>query len=143
VETPTDQPAPADGETTLPVPRGSARPRDEQSGAAGSSPPRPPSDTRRKRPSEGRYAGWRDGLEREFCAHAERLLPTTFPVASHTGVATIAMAVVARRSSALLLCTYSHCGAHAWPDGEIVEVAVSTNPALDELCEGDSRHNSE
>jgi len=53
--------------------------------------------------------------------HAETLLPSIFPVESHGGAATIPYIVVDRRASALLLCTFSHCGAHVWPDGEIVE----------------------
>jgi hypothetical protein len=55
-----------------------------------------------------------------YCARAAHGLPATFPVASHAGAATIAATVVARRADALLLCTFSHCGSHAWPDGEIV-----------------------
>jgi hypothetical protein len=35
-------------------------------------------------------------------------------------VAIIAPAVVARRPDVHLLCTFSHCGAHVWPDGEVV-----------------------
>jgi hypothetical protein len=83
--------------------------------------PRPPGEGRRKRPTEGRYAGWGDGIAREFCARAAHVLPTTFPVASHGGVAIIAPAVVARRPDAHLLCTFSHCGAHVWPDGEVAD----------------------
>lgn len=84
---------------------------------------RPAPEGRRKRPAEQRYAGWGDGLHRAFCALATHALPTTFPVASHTGVATIAPAVVARRPDALLLCTFTHCGPHVWPDGEVVDDA--------------------
>jgi hypothetical protein len=69
----------------------------------------------------GRYVGWGDELDREYCARAEWFLPTTFPVASHSGVASMPMAVVARRDGALLMCSFSHCGAHVWPDGERVE----------------------
>ena len=85
--------------------------------------PRQSSEGRRKRPAESRYAGWGDAIERAFCARAEHALPATFPVASHTGLATIAPAIVARRPDALLLCTFSHCGAHVWPDGEVVDDA--------------------
>lgn len=83
--------------------------------------PRPATEGKRKRPTESRYTGWGDGIDREFCARAEHGLPATFPVASHVGMATIAPAVVARRTDALLLCTFSHCGAHVWPDGEVVD----------------------
>lgn len=99
------------------------RPRPEPGHSAAGSPPRAAPDGRRKRPAEGRYTGWGDGLDRVACARAERILPTSFPVASHPGAATIAMAIVARRPDALLLCGFSHCGAHVWPDGEIVEDA--------------------
>ena len=91
---------------------------------------RPAPESRRKRPTEGRYAGWGDGVDRAFCARAEHGLPATFPVASHAGMATIAPAVVARRPDTLLLCTYSHCGAHVWPDGEVVEDAQGDGVAL-------------
>jgi hypothetical protein len=44
------------------------------------------------------------------------------------------MVVVARRDDALLLCSFSHCGAHAWPDGEVVaELTGETmKPSVDE-----------
>ncbi len=127
-----ERPPTSDAESKPPERRGSARSRGEQSGPLAGAPPRSAADTRRKRPAEGRYTGWRDGLDREFCATAERFLPATFPVSSHAGVATIAMAVVARRADALLVCTFSHCGAHAWPDGEIVEEHAATNQAVAE-----------
>ena len=82
--------------------------------------PRPPGEGRRKRPAESRYAGWGDGIDREFCARAEHFIPATFPVASHSGAATIGAAVVARRPGAYLLCSFSHCGAHVWPDGDVM-----------------------
>ena len=104
-----------DASSERPPPRADGGKAPERKGA-----PRPPSEGRRKRPIEGRYAGWGDGIAREFCARAAHVLPTTFPVASHGGVAIIAPAVVARRSDVLLLCTFSHCGAHVWPDGEVV-----------------------
>ncbi len=83
--------------------------------------PRSASEGRRKRSVEARYAGWGDGVDREFCARAVQLLPLTFPVASHAGAATIPTVVVARRPDALLVCTFSHCGAHVWPDGQSVD----------------------
>jgi hypothetical protein len=86
-------------------------------------PPRPPTEGKRKRSTESRYIGWGDGVDREVCARAAHVLPVTFPVASHGGAATIAATVVARRADALLLCTFSHCGAHVWPDGEVVDDA--------------------
>jgi hypothetical protein len=82
---------------------------------------RPAPEGRRKRPAESRYASWGDGIDRLYCGRAAHGLPAAFPVASHTGLATIAPAVVARRPDALLLCTFSHCGAHVWPDGEAVD----------------------
>ena len=85
--------------------------------------PRPPGEGRRKRPAENRYASWGDGINRAICARAEHGLPSAFPVASHAGLATIAPAVVARRPDTLLLCNFSHCGTHEWPDGELVEDA--------------------
>ena len=50
-----------------------------------------------------------------------QILPETFPVESHAGAATIAATIVARRPGSLLLCTFSHHGPHAWPDGEVVD----------------------
>jgi hypothetical protein len=88
-------------------------------------------DSRRKR-SNARYVGWGDGLSREYCDRMSHLLPRAFPVAAHGGAATIRAAVVARRPGALLLCTYDHCGAHVWPDGDIVsddEATSSEAPA--------------
>lgn len=83
---------------------------------------------RRKRPN-ARYVGWGDGFSREYCDRMSHSLPSTFPVASHSGAATIRAAVVARRADAYLLCTYDHCGPHVWPDGDVVrddiEVEVS------------------
>jgi hypothetical protein len=122
----------------LPERKGSPRPR----GASGSSgnAPRPSDESRRKRTNERRYVAWGDGVERASCARAASLLPLTFPVASHPGVATIAVVVVARRVDAMLLCDYSHDDAHLWPDGEEVEVggessAVSPQSAV---ADGDS-----
>lgn len=77
-------------------------------------------EPRRKRGSEQRYAGFGDEIERAFCTQALHALPTAFPVASHSGAATIPRTVVARREHAILLCTYAHCGPHVWPDGEVV-----------------------
>ncbi|MBA3449871.1 MAG: hypothetical protein H0T18_01515 [Chloroflexia bacterium] len=124
-----EHPPTGDTGRQMPERRGSSGPRDERAAPAAGAPPRPAADTRRKRSADGRYSGWRDSLDREYCAHAELVLPATFPVASHVGVATIAMAVVARRDGALLLCNYSHCGMHAWPDGEVVGVDVTPNQA--------------
>ena len=45
----------------------------------------------------------------------------SFPVESHGGAATIAPAIVARRTDAVLLCTFTHHGPHEWPDGEAAE----------------------
>jgi hypothetical protein len=78
-------------------------------------------DNRRRRTNEQRFAGWGDGVDRAYCARAAHLLPSTFPVASHSGAVTIPMTVVARRPDAILLCTYTHFGPHVWPDGETVD----------------------
>lgn len=83
--------------------------------------PRPATEGKRKRPAESRLTGWGDGINREFCTRAEHVLPATFPVASHGGSATIAATVVARRTNTILLCTFSHCGPHVWPDGNVVD----------------------
>ena len=107
------------GETSgrLPERNGPARPRGA-GGFAGNM-PRPSDESRRKRTSERRYVAWGDGVERASCARATFLLPQTFPVASHPGVATIPAVVVARRAEAVLLCDFSHDGDHVWPDGEV------------------------
>ena len=110
-----------------------ARQRGEPSNVPGGSPGRPPQDTRRKRGNEQRYAGWGDEIERANCARAAQSLPETFPVASHGGVATIAATNVARRPDALLLCTFSHHGPHAWPDGELVDDGPAMPPATGEI----------
>lgn len=99
---------------------GSSRGRGHAGSAVAGNPPRPPQEPRRRRNNEGRFAGFGDGIERAFCARAERFLPRAFPVESHAGAATILQTIVARRPGALLLCTFSHCGEHVWPDGEVV-----------------------
>ena len=114
-------------------PQGSSRQRGDPSNVPGGSPGRPPQDTRRKRGSEQRYAGWGDGIERMYCARAEHSLPETFPVASHAGAATISPTIVARRPDGFLLCTFSHYGPHLWPDGELVDDGPSTAPATGEM----------
>jgi hypothetical protein len=113
--------------------QGSSRQRGDPSNVPGGSPGRPPQDTRRKRGSEQRYAGWGDGIERMYCARAEQFLPETFPVASHAGAATISPTIVARRPDGLLLCTFSHHGPHLWPDGELVDDGPATVPATGEM----------
>ncbi|HEX2280755.1 MAG TPA: hypothetical protein VHG52_03230, partial [Thermomicrobiales bacterium] len=112
-----------------------SRQRAEPHNVPRSSPGRPPPDNRRKRANEQRYAGWGDGIERAWCARAEQFLPETFPVASHTGAATIRAAVVARRPDRFLICTFSHHGPHHWPDGELVDdepVKVATSRETEE-----------
>jgi len=101
--------------------KGASRQRVEVSGAPGGSPGRTPADTRRRRSNGPRYASWGDGIERAYCTRSKQLLPETFPVESHSGVATIAATVAARRPESILLCTFSHHGPHAWPDGELVD----------------------
>jgi hypothetical protein len=95
--------------------KGAQRPRGDSGGS------RPPQEQRRRRNTEQRYAGWGDEVERAYCTEAAHELPSAFPVAVHGGAATIPRTIVARREGAVLLCTYSHCGPHVWPDGEIVE----------------------
>ena len=109
--------------------KGPTRQRGESSNAQGApAAGRTPHDSRRRHGNDQRYTGWGDGVERAFCSCAARFLPTTFPVESHAGAATIAPGVVARRPNVLLLCTFSHHGPHAWPDGELVddELAAAT-----------------
>jgi hypothetical protein len=84
------------------------------------SPGRPHEDARRKRGTERRFAGWGDGVDRFFCARDGRRIPAGFPVEARHGVAIIPPTVVARRPDSILLCTFEHGGAHAWPDGEVV-----------------------
>jgi hypothetical protein len=96
------------------------RPRGDAGSPPGGNTPRQASDSRRRRGNEPRFVAFGDGLERFNCARADHLLAETFPVASHAGAATIARAVVARRGDALLLCNFTHCDAHVWPDGEEV-----------------------
>jgi hypothetical protein len=86
---------------------------------------------RRKRPN-ARYVGWGDGFNREYCDRMSHFLPSTFPVASHIGVATIRAIVVARRVDAYLLCTYDHCGPHVWPGGDVVsdDIAIDVSEVL-------------
>ena len=117
--------------TRSPERKGSPRQRGDPSSAlgAGASTGRAPQDSRRRRGNDQRYAGWSDGLERAYCSRAAHFLPVTFPVESHAGAATISAAIVARRPDTVLLCTLSHHGAHAWPDGEIVENDIALTEA--------------
>ncbi len=115
--------------------KGPSRQRGEPGSVSGGSSGRPPQETRRKRANEQRYAGWGDGIERAFCARANRLLPEAFPVASHAGAATIPATIVARRPDSLLLCTFSHHGPHLWPDGELVDDGPAMPPATGETTE--------
>ena len=82
--------------------------------------PRPPQESRRKRGGDHRGTGWGDQLLHSICIHALHELPPAFPVEHHLSTATIPRAIVARRDDEVLFCTYSHCGPHAWPDGEVV-----------------------
>ena len=102
--------------------KGPSRIRGDFTGEGNDASGRPLEETRRKRPPAQRYIGWNDGIERAWCIRAGHLLPSTFPVASHAGAAVIPPTVVARRSDAILLCIFDHLGAHAWPDGELVDV---------------------
>ena len=106
-----------------------SRQRAEPSNVAGGSPRRLPQDHRRKRANGERYAGWGDGIDRAYCARDQHSLPEIFPVASHSGAATITATIVARRSDGFLLCTFSHHGPHLWPDGEVVDDGPDTVPA--------------
>lgn len=130
-----DRPAPTD--------KGPARQHAGPGNVPGGSPRRPSQDIRRKRANEQRYAGWGDGIERVFCARAEQVLPETFPVASHAGAATIPATIVARRSDAFLLCTFSHHGPHSWPDGELVNDGPAMVPATRETPEESVRSQPE
>ena len=131
---PSAEPGQARNEGPIPTDHhGSWRQRGEPSNLPGGSPGRPPQDTRCRRGNEQRYAGWGDEIERAYCARAAQSLPETFPVASHAGVATIPATIVARRPDALLLCTYSHHGPHAWPDGEFVDNEPAMPPATGEI----------
>jgi hypothetical protein len=120
-------------EEPAPANEGPSRQRAEPGNVPGGSARRPSQDNRRKRANEQRYAGWGDEIERAYCARAAQSLPEAFPVASHGGVATIAATIVARRPDALLLCTFSHHGPHAWPDGEIVDHGPAMPPATGEI----------
>jgi hypothetical protein len=117
--------------TSPPDRKGPTRQRGEPGSTpgAGASTGRTPPDSRRRRGNDQRYAGWGDGLERAYCSRAAHFLPTTFPVESHAGAATIAAAIVARRPNILLLCPFSHRGPHAWPDGEVVEDDLAVTEA--------------
>ena len=127
---PTPEPPPIpDSSVKPPDRRAPSRARGESGGTGGSYSGRAANDTRRKRPGEGRYAGWGDGIERALCANTVHILPLTFPVESHTGTATIPMSVVDRRPGVHLLCNFSHCGAHAWPDGDLVEAGLNGDGA--------------
>lgn len=81
---------------------------------------RQPEDARRRRGGERRFAGWGDGVERLACARNAAHPAAGFPVESRTGSAVIPLTVVARRTDAILLCTFDHAGDHMWPDGEAV-----------------------
>jgi hypothetical protein len=117
---------------TSPERKASSRGRGESGSPARGTPPRPADDSRRKRSSAPRFATWSDGIERAYCLRARHILPTTFPVASHAGVATIPATIVARREDALLLCTFDHLGPHVWPDGEVVDERQSGSGLADE-----------
>lgn len=84
------------------------RPRPDQQ------PQRPPQESRRKR-GDHRSHTWGDGIDRAWCTKALSFLPETFAVESHGGAATIAPAIVDRQEQMILLCNFSHSGAHEWP----------------------------
>jgi hypothetical protein len=111
--------------------KGSSRARGDSRPGSSDSPGRPLEETRRKRPPAQRYTGWNDRIERAYCTRAGHRLPSTFPVASHSGAAVIPPTVVARRPDAMLLCIFDHLGAHVWPDGELVEESSFEEAALD------------
>ena len=117
----------------------SSHPRPEPNSGPRSSPGRSPQDHRRRRASEQRYAGWGDGIDRVWCTRARKVFPETFPVASHSGAATIPAAIVARRPDHFLLCTFSHHGPHLWPDGELVDGDPVTDAPSSETGEDPSR----
>jgi hypothetical protein len=128
------------GEESRPTDRQDpSRQRTEPSNVAGGSPRRLTQDHRRKRTNEERYAGWGDGIDRAYCARDQHSLPETFPVASHSGAATISATIVARRPDGFLLCTFSHHGPHFWPDGEVVDDEPDMVPATAEATEDQER----
>jgi hypothetical protein len=84
------------------------------------------SDERKKRKPGGDRRdrqGFSDGIERAACSHYHHRLPPDFPVQHRTGVAALVPRVVARRTSAILLCDCVHEGPHSWPNGDLVEDA--------------------
>ena len=83
--------------------------------------PAEPIDERKKRKPGGERRdrqGFGDGLERAACTYLRHHLPAHFPVQHRTGVAALVPRVVARRTSAVLLCDCVHTGPHYWPDGD-------------------------
>jgi hypothetical protein len=119
--------------------KGLSRQRAEPSNIPGDSPRRLPQDHRRKRANEERYAGWGDGIDRAYCTRAQHALPEIFPVASHSGAATIPATIVARRLDGFLVCTFSHHGPHLWPDGEVVDDGPDMVAAIGETAEDPGR----
>src|SRR5215216_3649030 len=82
------------------------------------------SDERKKRKPGGERRdrqGFGDGVERAACSSYRHRLPPDFPVQHRTGIAALVPRVVARRTSAVLLCDCIHEGPHYWPDGDLAE----------------------
>jgi len=78
-------------------------------------------DSRWKRSSDRKPAGFGDTIERAYCAASVHVVPPSFPVQHRTGVATLRPVVVASRPGSLLICDSGHPGPHRWPDGDIAE----------------------
>ncbi len=55
-----------------------------------------------------------------YCASFHLVLPESFPVTTHAGIATLRVTEVGERNGSVLLCDGGHSGAHHWPDGEAV-----------------------
>lgn len=86
-------------------------------------PPEASEERKKRKPGSDRRdrQGFGDGVERAACAHFRHRLPSDFPIQHRTGIAALVPRVVARRTSALLLCDCVHDGPHYWPDGEPAE----------------------
>jgi hypothetical protein len=115
--------------------RGGARrggPFSDRQGGPRSGGPRDGRDERRRRrdgregPDRRPYAGFGDEIDRAVCLAFQHAVPPAFPVQHRHGVATLRMAIVARRADAFLLCDGGHPGPHLWPDGEPVGSAAAS-----------------
>jgi hypothetical protein len=92
----------------------------------GGKPPEGSEERKKRKPGGDRRdrQGFGDGIERAACTHFRHRLPPDFPVQHRTGIAALVPRIVARRTSALLLCDCVHDGPHYWPDGDLAEESV-------------------